>query len=395
MSRASHSDAAKQARAVEAANADLTADRNEFYFGLPGWLEARLRPLLQDQRDLPILYLFFNVSVTVLPASLSLFACPAWAKLLGPLYLASSYVLFLERYLLALHYSQHRRLFKRDCNWLNWISPVLLAPLFGVPCGLYRIHHCVMHHAENNWYPKDLSSTEPYQRDYFPHFLTYWLRYLVGIWIELPLYAIKAQRWHVVLECLSLEAVYIALVACLWHINRAATVWTCIVPLMVTSFALMFGNWSQHIFINPEMPRSAHGMSYNCIGFDGNQRSFNDGYHTIHHLNSRLHWTQLPQHFIRCAQQQSLPGLVFEGIGFFDVGLAVFLGNYLAAALISRRPVRDTDDEESSGNENAALSSAALVAPSWNHSVAGNNPAAAQPLVCHTGASDPTPQLEL
>ena len=65
---------------------------------------------------------------------------------------------------------------------------------------------------------------------------------------------------------------------------------------------------SQHIFINPEMPRSAHGMSYNCIGFDGNQRSFNDGYHTIHHLNSKLHWTQLPQHFIRGTQQQSLTG---------------------------------------------------------------------------------------
>lgn len=113
MSRASHSDGTKQARAVEAANADLTADRKEFYFRLPGWLEARLRPLLQDQRDLPILYLFFNVSVTVLPAALSLFACPACTQLLGPLYLACSYVLFLERYLLALHYSQHRRLFKR------------------------------------------------------------------------------------------------------------------------------------------------------------------------------------------------------------------------------------------------------------------------------------------
>jgi len=57
------------------------------------------------------------------------------------------------------------------------------------------------------------------------------------------LYAIKAQHWRMVLECLSLEAVYIALVACLWHINQAATVWTLIVPLMVTSFALMFGNW--------------------------------------------------------------------------------------------------------------------------------------------------------
>ncbi len=40
---------------------------------------------------------------------------------------------------------------------------------------------------------------------------------------------------------------------------------------------------SQHIFIDPEMPRSAHGMSYNCVRFSGNQRSFNDGYHTIHH----------------------------------------------------------------------------------------------------------------
>ena len=72
---------------------------------------------------------------------------------------------------------------------------------------------------------------------------SYWLRYLVGIWLELPLYAIKAQRWRMVLECLSLEAVYIALVACLWHVNQAATVWTLIVPLMVTSFALMLGNW--------------------------------------------------------------------------------------------------------------------------------------------------------
>ncbi len=72
---------------------------------------------------------------------------------------------------------------------------------------------------------------------------SYWLRYLVGIWIELPLYALEAQRWRMVLECLSLEAVYIALVAGLWHINQAATVWTLIVPLMVTSFALMFGNW--------------------------------------------------------------------------------------------------------------------------------------------------------
>ena len=60
---------------------------------------------------------------------------------------------------------------------------------------------------------------------------------------------------------------------------------------------------SQHIFIDPEAPQSAHGMSYNCVGFSGNQRSFNDGYHTIHHLNSKLHWTELPQKFSQTVEK--------------------------------------------------------------------------------------------
>lgn len=53
----------------------------------------------------------------------------------------------------------------------------------------------------------------------------------------------KAKRWDLVCQCVCMEAVYIALVLCLWHINRAATMWTLVLPLVITSFALMFGNW--------------------------------------------------------------------------------------------------------------------------------------------------------
>lgn len=328
MIRPAGADRDEQNSVLAAANADLTAVRHEFYFQLPICLQARLLPLLQDERDLPILYLFFNVSATVLPAALATFALPAWSKVFGPLYFAVTYTLYLERFLLALHYSQHRKLFKTGCNYLNWIAPMLLLPLFGVPSGLYRFHHCVMHHSENNWYPKDLSSTEPYQRDHLPHFLIYWLRYLIGIWVELPMYAVKAKRWPMVLQCLSFEVAYVGLVALLCQMNPAATVWTLVVPLVVTSLALMLGNWSQHIFVDPDTPSSPDGMAYNCVQFSGNQRSFNDGYHVIHHQNSRLHWTQLPQKFMDNVLKGTVSGLVFKGIGFFDVGVAVFLGRY-------------------------------------------------------------------
>ena len=39
-------------------------------------------------------------------------------------------------------------------------------------------------------------------------------------------------------------------------------------------------------------------MTYSCVAHADNQRSFNDGYHVQHHLNSRLHWSELPARFL-------------------------------------------------------------------------------------------------
>lgn len=40
-----------------------------------------------------------------------------------------------------------------------------------------------------------------------------------------------------------MEALYIALLVALCYLNTAATIWTLLVPLVITSFALMLGNW--------------------------------------------------------------------------------------------------------------------------------------------------------
>lgn len=55
-------------------------------------------------------------------------------------------------------------------GWLNTIAPYLLAPLYGVPPGTYRLHHVIMHHVEDNKAGWDLSATEGYQRDSLAHF---------------------------------------------------------------------------------------------------------------------------------------------------------------------------------------------------------------------------------
>ena len=44
--------------------------------------------------------------------------------------------------------------------------------------------------------------------------------------------------------------IYFAFLRYLWSLNSVATAWVFVAPYFITSFALMFGNWSQHIFVD-------------------------------------------------------------------------------------------------------------------------------------------------
>eukprot|EP00887_Chlorella_sp_A99_P005783 scaffold1.g5783.t1 len=321
--------AAEAARARAAAAADLAAPRAEYLFAPPALVAAALRGLLADPRDQPIANLIFNLLVVTLPSAALLYAARPASNWPGALYLGANYALFLQRFMLTLHFSEHRRLFRKGWGALNQLVPFVLAPFFGVPSGMYRLHHCVMHHVENNGAGRDLSSTEPYQRDNPLHFAWYWLRFAVGSWVELPWYAARARRWGALAACLAGEGTYLGGVAWLYRLSPMATKWVIVIPFCVSSFALMFGNWSQHVFIDPAGPGSSYRLTYNCLACPDNARTYNDGYHVVHHLNSQLHWSELPAKFADCLEQHAAEGaLAFVGIGFFDVGLAVFMRNY-------------------------------------------------------------------
>jgi len=331
---------AEEARTPSVAEAlaslDQLAARREWYVTPPPWLRRRLLPLLVDERDAPVLYAALNAACVLPPAAAALLLAPP-SHALGAACLALSYALFLQRTLLALHFAAHRRLFRSAP--LNALLPALAA-LLGLPAGLYSLHHCAMHHGEGNG-RGDLSSTERSRRDSPAAFLRYWLRFALAAWLELPLWALRRRRHALAARALAGCAAHWALYCAASRHNATAALWLFPARFALTSLLLMFGNWSQHAFVAPERARRATGSAYTCLAHADNQSTFNDGYHASHHANARAHWSELPAAFLASLPAQAAEdALVFRGVHFFDVGVAVLLRGDRGLAWLAERYVQ-------------------------------------------------------
>ena len=184
---------------------DQTSTRREAIFSAPGFVKDAIKPHLADERDALMIDLIFNLTVLIIPSAVLQYNLPAFLEphsfWVGCAHLVMVYVFFVQRFILCLHYSEHKRLFKANSplTVLHAYLPYVLCNFFGIPGGVYRLHHVVMHHLEDNMFPEDLSSTMPYQRDSLMHFMHYWAKFFFAIHVELPLYAFNAKRWAVCL----------------------------------------------------------------------------------------------------------------------------------------------------------------------------------------------------
>ena len=303
----------------------------------PDRLERFAGRFINDGRDVPFLRLAAGLTLTVFPAAAYLYwpgnfrwwlAIPYWLWVLG---------VNLGPFVLMLHNTSHRRLFKRRYDWLNQYIPWVLGPFFGETPGSYFAHHVGMHHAEENL-PSDLSSTMRYQRDSLADFLRYFGRFFFGCAVELPRYFARRRRRRLMRMSLVGESTGLILAAALALIDWRATVVVFAVPFLVVRFAMMAGNWGQHAFIDAADPGNAMKNSISCINASYNRRCFNDGYHIGHHLQPTRHWTEMPADLLASRAKYAAAGaLVFHGIDFFRVWLWLMLKRYdwLARHMVS------------------------------------------------------------
>lgn len=108
---------------------------------------------INDERDLPFIYLIIYISGSLIPLCILLFMpfITGWTWWgLTTLHFGVSNFGIKGPFELMLHCTSHRQLFKSEYGWMNYYLPWVLAPFFGHTPETYYSHHIGMHHAENN-----------------------------------------------------------------------------------------------------------------------------------------------------------------------------------------------------------------------------------------------------
>jgi len=223
------------------------------------------------------------------------------------------------RFVLLLHCTSHRKLFKESYSFMNRWTTWILGPFFGQTPNTYYCHHIMMHHVENNGLG-DLSSTLLYQRDSIIGFAIYFFSFILFTPLQLVKYFFSKKRY--------IDGLSIIIGESSWHIFHiymlynyfAVAICMFTIPITIVRFSMMAGNWAQHAFIDKSNPFDDYRSSITCIACHYNKICFNDGYHTSHHLNPVRHWTEHPMDLEQKAHKYvAHTAIVFQGLDFFVI----------------------------------------------------------------------------
>ena len=71
----------------------------------------------------------------------------------------------------------------------------------------------------------------------------YWFRHATLAWLELPIYALSCRRYKLAAEVVAAELMYGSVVFGMYQWRPVATLWLFLIPYLLSTLAMMFGNW--------------------------------------------------------------------------------------------------------------------------------------------------------
>ncbi len=310
------------------------------------FLDRAFSPLVKEERDLAFVRLSIWLTLVFLPLLVIMFLPGNFRWWMAPLYWAL-YAWYLGPFILMLHNTSHRVLYKKKYDLLNKYIPWVLGPMVGQSPGTYYAHHMGIHHADGNL-PKDLSSTMPYQRDSFIDFMKYYLRFMVS-YPQMISYFRRNKRFKMLRMLVVGEVFHIALILGLLYWNWRPALVAFVIPFFMTRFLLMAGNWTQHAFVDPDDPTNDYKTVITFINSPYNHRCFNDGYHLGHHLKANRHWLDMPDDFLQKKQTMiEAQSIVFTKLDYFMIFLLLMFKRhrFLTKFYVQLTPEDPLSDDE-------------------------------------------------
>ncbi|KAI7622705.1 acylamide-delta3(E)-desaturase, partial [Hortaea werneckii] len=153
------------------------------------------------------------------------------------------------------------------------------------------------------------------------------------IWLELPLYFIQRKKYNLGVRAFLSEISSYAFMYGMWRWNPKPATFVFLLPFFLLRIGLMVGNWGQHALVDEVEPNSDYRSSITLIDVPSNRYSFNDGYHTAHHLNPRRHWREHPTHFLQSKTTYAGNGaLVFTNIDYIMLTITLLRKDYMYLA---------------------------------------------------------------
>ncbi len=177
---------------------------------------------------------------------------------------------------------------------LNIIYDHLLNILTGTSTSSVKIIHIVNHHFYNDNEQDWGKTSQAGKASLFASFIRYILITPFAFFKGKTAW-VRQHKNHPLISYMRWESLFIIVIyTVLAFIDPVACLFTVIIPFIMTQLVLTAFNFLQHFECDTENEMNS---SRNITGRLFNILYFNVGFHTVHHLYPKLHWSKIPDQF--------------------------------------------------------------------------------------------------